>query len=90
MSARAPCPPPYHARRRIAHFNELNSRQQDLQAQLSDSERKLADARRQTILSRDRKDMEYQTHAALMAQLTDDHASADKDYQNELRSLGFG
>jgi hypothetical protein len=76
----------------IAHFNELNSRQQDLQAQLSDSERKLADARRQTILSRDvarRKDMEYQTHAALMAQLTDDHASADKDYQNELRSLGF-
>ena len=77
----------------IAHFNELNSRQQDLQAQLSDSERKLADARRQTILSRDfarRKDMEYQAHAALMAQLTDDHASADKDYQNELRSLGLG
>lgn len=77
----------------IAHFNELNLRHQDLQAQLSDSERKLADVRRQTTLSRDvarRKDTECQTHAALMAQLTDDHASADRDYQNELRSLGLG
>jgi len=77
----------------IAHFNKLNSRHQNLQAQLSDSERKLADARRQTTLSRDaarHKDMEYQTHTASIAQLTEDHASADRDYQNELRSLGLG
>lgn len=77
----------------IAHFNKLNSRHQNLQAQLSDSERKLADARRQTTLSRDaarHKDMEYQTHTASIAELTDEHASADRDYQNELRSLGLG
>lgn len=77
----------------IALFNELNSRHQDLQAQFSDSERRLADARRRTVVSRDvarHKDTEYQTHAAWMAQLTKDHASADRDYQNELRSLGLG
>jgi chromosome segregation ATPase len=57
------------------HFNELSSRHQRLQTQFSDLERDLADARRQTSLSRDvarRKDAEYQTHTALMAQLTDD------------------
>jgi len=77
----------------IAYFNKLNSRHQNLQAQLSDSERKLADARHQTTLSRDaarHEDMEYQTHTASIAELTDEYASADRDYQNELRSLGFG
>lgn len=77
----------------IAHFNEVNLRHQKLQAQLSDSERKLADARRQTSLSREvarRKDTECQTHAALMAQLADNHALADRKYQNEMRSLGLG
>lgn len=77
----------------IARFNLLNMRQQKLQAQLSESEQELADARRQTTLSREaarRKDAEYQNHAALMAQLVEDHASAEGNYHNELRSLGFG
>jgi hypothetical protein len=75
------------------HFNELSSRHQRLQTQISDSERDLADARRQTSLIRDvarRKDAEYQTHTALMAQLTDDWTSTDRDYQNLLQSLGLG
>jgi hypothetical protein len=69
------------------HFNELSSRHQKLQTQFSDSERELAEARRQTSLSRDvarRRDADFQTHTALVAQLTDDWTSADRDHQNLL------
>jgi hypothetical protein len=77
----------------IKHFNELNLRHQKLQAQVSDSEAELAKARRQTTLSQDearRKETECHNHAASLAKLADDHTSASREYENEVRSLGLG
>ena len=77
----------------IKHFNELNLRHQKLQAQVSESEAELAKARRQTTLSQDearRKETECQYHAASLAKLADDHTSANREYENEVRSLGLG
>lgn len=77
----------------IKRFDELNLRHQKLQAQVSESEAELAKARRQTTLSQDearRKETECQNHAASLAKLADDHTSANKEYENEIRSLGLG
>lgn len=77
----------------VKRFNERNMRHQKLQAQVSDSEAELAKARRQTTLSKDearRKEIECQDHAASLAKLADDHTSANREYENEVRSLGFG
>jgi adenylate kinase family enzyme len=77
----------------IKLFNELNLHHQKLQAQVSESEAELAKARRQTTLSQDearRKETECQYHAASLAKLADDHTSANREYENEVRSLGLG
>lgn len=77
----------------IKRFNELNLRHQNLQAQVSDSEAELAKARRQTTMSQDearRKETECQNHTALLAKLADRHTSANREYENEVRSLGLG
>lgn len=77
----------------IKCFNELNLRHQKLQAQVSESEAELAKARRRTTLSQDearRKETECQNHAVSLAKLADDHASANIEYDNEVRSLGLG